>query len=116
MQVYTHPTCSTCKRALKWLDTHHIAYQSVDIRQQAPSSEFFIQQVEKGVPLTKMMNTSGQLYRELGLKEKVKDMTHEQIAHLLSTEGMLVKRPVMICGDRVSFGANETILEEVWLT
>lgn len=115
MQVYTHPTCSTCQRALKWLDAHHIAYHTIDIRQQAPTAEFFLHQLESGMPLTKMMNTSGQLYRELNLKEKVKEMTLNQVADLLSQEGMLVKRPVMILGDHVSFGANEKVLEEVWL-
>lgn len=115
MRVYTHPTCSTCKKVLKWLDQHNFVYETIDIREQSPHKALFVEQLNQGTPLTKMMNTSGNLYRELQLKDKIKTMTTDEIATLLSREGMLVKRPVIVTDECVSFGSQEKILTEVWL-
>lgn len=112
MDIYVHPTCSTCKKVCAQLQSFGYTYQTIDIRQTPPSAAFFLTLLDKGVSPTKIMNTSGQLYKELGLKEKVPTMTHQELAMMLSSEGMLIKRPVVIHDDRVTFGSRE--IEKVW--
>lgn len=114
MKVYIHPTCSTCKKGLKWLDQVNKDYEVVDIRQTPPSKALFLRLLEQGTPPSKLFNTSGELYRELGLKDKMSELSNDEKATLLSENGMLVKRPVFVEDDKVSFGANEKVLKDVW--
>ena len=75
MIIYSHPKCTTCKKALKWLEGNNIAFEVKDIREVYPSAEELQALVEKsGLPLTKVFNTSGELYRKLGLKDVIKTM------------------------------------------
>lgn len=114
MTVYVHPTCSTCKKVLQWLTAHQYDYHTIDIRQTPPPQELFLSVLNGGIARTHIMNTSGELYRELQLKDKVPSMTNEDLAQLLSQEGMLIKRPVICYNERVTFGAKENLLEENW--
>lgn len=94
------------------LQSYGYTYETIDIRQTPPKAELFLRLLEQGVSPTKLLNTSGQLYKDMGLKDKVPLMTHTELASLLSREGMLIKRPVVIQGDTVTFGTRE--IEKVW--
>jgi arsenate reductase len=96
-----YPQCSTCKRAREFLQEHKIAYEFRDIKQQNPSKEELKDwQARSGLPLKKFFNTSGQLYREQDLKKKLPSLSEEEQFELLATNGMLVKRPILV-GDGV---------------
>ena len=108
-----YPKCTTCKRAKKWLDDRGIEYTERHIVEENPTAEELKEWHEKsGLPLKRFFNTSGMKYRELGLKDKLKDMSEEEQYALLSTDGMLVKRPLLIYGDRVLVGFKEKEWEE----
>ena len=103
-----YPKCTTCRRAKKWLDEHQIAYEARDIKEQNPSLEELTQWYQKsGLPLKKFFNTSGILYKEMKLKEKLPDMSEEEQLALLATDGMLVKRPIVVTEDQVLVGFKE---------
>ena len=92
--------CSTCQKARKWLDEQHIEYAERPIKEQNPSAEELrFWQKMSGLPLRKFFNPSGTLYREMGLKDRLPDMTEEEMLALLSSDGMLVKRPLLITED-----------------
>ncbi len=109
-----YPKCTTCRRAKKWLDEHQIAYEARDIKEQNPSLEELTQWYQKsGLPLKKFFNTSGILYKEMKLKEKLPDMSEEEQLALLATDGMLVKRPIVVTEDQVLVGFKEAQWEEI---
>lgn len=104
--------CTTCKKAQKFLDDNRIEYEIRDIKSQNPNyDEIKELYIKSGLPLKKFFNTSGQLYRSMGLKDKLKNMTQDEQLNLLASDGMLVKRPIAISGDMVLVGFNE----EKWL-
>lgn len=106
--VYHYPRCSTCKKALRWLDEAGIPYDAHDIVTETPSSEQLLAWIQANeLPLRRWFNTSGQLYRELGLKDRLDGMTDEEAAELLASNGMLIKRPLVTDGRRVTVGFNE---------
>lgn len=108
MKVYCYPRCSTCKRALKWLDEQAIAYELIDIKEDRPSRQVLENAYKKSqLPLKRFFNTSGMLYREMGLAKKLKTMTEDDQLDLLASDGMLVKRPLLIDGDTVLVGFKE---------
>lgn len=107
-QYLEYPKCTTCIKARKWLEKNQIAFESRDITVNNPTKEELKVWHEKsGLPLTKFFNTSGLLYREQNLKEKVKVMTAEEMVEILSTNGMLVKRPILLGDDFVLVGFKE---------
>lgn len=108
MIVYCYPKCTTCKRALKYLDEKNISYDLYDIKEQNPSKEQ-IKEWHKlsGLPLKRFFNTSGLKYKELALKDKLPEMSEEEQYELLATDGMLVKRPLVIGDDFVLTGFKE---------
>lgn len=114
MIVYIHPTCSTCKKVMQWLETQQYHYQTIDIRQTPPTKEVFEKELIAGVKRTSLLNTSGELYKELRMKDKLPMMSDEELAGLLSQNGMLIKRPVICYNGIVTFGSREKMLEEVW--
>lgn len=114
MIVYIHPTCSTCKKVMQWLDIQQYRYQTIDIRQTPPQKEVFEKILASGVKRTSLLNTSGEWYKELGMKDKLPMMSDKELAELLSQNGMLIKRPVICYNDVVTFGSREKMLEEVW--
>lgn len=112
VMMYTHPTCSTCKGVLKQLEQFDYTVELIDVRQTPPSKEFFETLLATGIPVKKMLNTSGQSYKELGLKDKIDAMSFAEIATLLSTNGMLVKRPVVIQEGVATFGTRD--IDSIW--
>lgn len=108
-----YPKCTTCQKAKKWLDSHSISYTERHIKEENPTldelSEWY---KSSGLPLKKFFNTSGMLYREMGLKDKLADMPEEEQLKLLASDGMLVKRPIIVKGDTVLTGFREKEWEE----
>ena len=108
MLFLEYPPCSTCKKAKKWLDDNGVSYTARHIKEQNPSYEELKGWYEKsGLPLKKFFNTSGLAYKELGLKDKLPTMTGEEQLRLLATDGMLVKRPLVVTEDFVITGFKE---------
>ena len=100
-----HPGGSTCKKAAAWLTENGVAFARRDIRSQNPTAEEVrVWQAASGLPLRRFFNTSGQKYRDLALKEKLETMSIEQQLALLASDGMLVKRPILLFGDGVLVG------------
>ena len=109
MQFICYPKCSTCQKAKKWLDAHNIEYTERHIAEANPSYDELKEWYEKsGLPLKKFFNTSGLLYKEMQLKDKLPAMSEDEQLQLLSTDGMLVKRPLIVNGDMVLVGFKET--------
>ena len=97
LNLICYSKCTTCRKAMKWLDEKGIAYTLRDIKDENPSyEEIFDWQKKSGLPLRKLFNTSGLLYRSMDLKNKLPTMTDEEKLRLLATDGMLVKRPVLV--------------------
>ena len=105
--------CSTCQKAKKWLEAHQIAYEERDIKTENPSKEELKGWYEKsGLELKKFFNTSGMLYKSMQLKDKLPGMTEEEQLKLLGTDGMLVKRPILVGDDFVLTGFKEELYEQ----
>lgn len=103
-----YPKCTTCKKALKWLNENHIDIEDRHIVENNPTKEELMEWIQKsGLEFKKFFNTSGQLYRQMELKDKVKDMSLEEAVELLATNGMLVKRPILVTQDKVLVGFKE---------
>lgn len=108
-----YPKCGTCKKAEKWLLDKGIEFKKRDIKTQNPSEDEIKEWHKKSnLPLKKFFNTSGQLYKSMNLKEKLPQMTEEEMYSLLATDGMLVKRPIFVKGDKVLVGFKEITWEE----
>jgi len=108
MLFLQYPPCSTCQKAKKWLDSQGLGYEDRHIKENNPSYEELKAWYKKsGLPLKKFFNTSGLLYKSLGLKEKLPTMTEEEQLQLLASDGMLVKRPLLVGEDFVLTGFKE---------
>lgn len=108
MLFIEYPPCTTCQKARKWLEGHEIDFESRNIKTENPTYEELKQwHRQSGLPLKRFFNTSGLLYKSLGLKDKLITMTEEEQLCLLASDGMLVKRPLVIDGDRVLVGFRE---------
>ena len=108
MLFLEYPPCSTCKKAKAWLDANGVAYTARHIKEENPSyEELKLWYQRSGLPLKKFFNTSGLLYKSLNLKEKLPAMTEEEQLRLLATDGMLVKRPLVVLEDAVLTGFRE---------
>ena len=112
-----YPPCSTCKKARKWLEAHNIPFTARHIKEDNPSYEELSQwYAMSGLPLKRFFNTSGQQYRALELKDRLPAMSEEEQLRLLATDGMLVKRPVIVLGNgKVLTGFKENEWEEALL-
>ena len=103
-----YPKCSTCMKAKKWLDENGLEYELRDIRTENPSADELGTWYRKsGLPLKRFFNTSGNLYKEMKLKDRLPQMTEEEQIHLLAEDGMLVKRPVLVTDTAVLTGFRE---------
>lgn len=108
MLFIQYPKCSTCQKAKKWLDAHNISYTDRNIAEDNPSYEELKQWYKNSdLPLKKFFNTSGLLYKEMQLKDKLSAMDEEEQLQLLATNGMLVKRPIIADADKVLVGFKE---------
>ena len=115
MTFYWYPKCGTCRNAKKWLEANNIDFEAVHIVRDTPSKEELLQLIEKsGLEPKKFFNTSGKKYRELNMKEKIKDASVEEMAEYLASDGMLIKRPIAVMGDQVTVGFKEDEYEAVW--
>ncbi len=111
-----YPKCSTCKRAKAWLDLNHIAYKERHIVEENPTKgELEEWYHNNDYPLKQYFNTSGNLYKEMNLKEKLPEMTEEEQISLLATNGMLVKRPLVIMESKILIGFKEPLWEAFFL-
>ena len=109
MLFICYPKCTTCRKAKKWLDDNSIEYEERSIAEDNPTYEELKRwYAQSGLDLRKFFNTSGKLYREMNLKDKLADMTEEDQLRLLSSDGMLVKRPIAVKEDTVLVGFKET--------
>jgi len=114
MLFIEYPPCTTCKKAKKWLQDHGLEFTARHIKEDNPTAEELSAWQEKsGLELKKFFNTSGMLYRELGLKDKLPDMSREEQLELLSSDGMLVKRPILVTEDTVLVGFKEAQWEKL---
>ena len=108
MLFIEYPKCSTCQKAKKWLDAHSITYTERHIVEENPTYEELKEwQSRSGLPLKKFFNTSGMIYKEMQLKDKLPTMSEEEQLELLASNGMLVKRPLIVKGDLVLTGFKE---------
>ena len=99
INVYCYSKCSTCKKALKWLEENHIKHKVIDIKEDHPNEKTLRKyHAMSGLPLKRFFNTSGMQYRELELSKKLPDMSEDEQFKLLASDGMLVKRP-LLAGD-----------------
>ncbi len=106
--VLCYERCSTCKKALNWLKEQGVEYEQRPIKEQNPTKEELTEWYRRsGLPLKRFFNTSGNLYKEMNLKEKLASMSEEEQLALLSTDGMLVKRPLVVTKDHILTGFKE---------
>ncbi len=109
LKFICYPKCTTCQRAKKWLDDNNLRYELRDIKIECPTRDELKEWYEiSGLPLKKFFNTSGLLYKSLSLKDRLPDMTEDEQLDLLATDGMLVKRPILVSEGAVLVGFNET--------
>ena len=109
IEFICYPKCTTCQKAKKWLDDNKIEYELRDIKEDNPSLEELTSWYKmSGLPLKKFFNTSGLLYKAMELKDKLPSMSEEEQLHLLATDGMLVKRPLVIGENFVLVGFKES--------
>ena len=111
-----YPKCSTCQKAKQWLDGHGVAYTSRHIVEENPTAQELAGWIARsGLPLKRFFNTSGLKYKALELKDKLPTMSEEEQFALLATDGMLVKRPILLTGDQVLVGFQEAQWAETLL-
>ena len=114
LKFICYPKCTTCQKAQKWLDDNNIKYELRDIKHNNPTFEELTQWHKKsGLSLKKFFNTSGLLYKSLELKTKLPNMTEDEMLKLLATDGMLVKRPILVGDDFVLVGFKEAEWREI---
>ena len=113
LKFICYPKCTTCQRARAWLDGHGVAYELRDIKLDKPTlDELTAWYKASGLPLKKLFNTSGLLYKSLDLKSKLPTMTEGEMLALLASDGMLVKRPILVGDGLVLVGFKEAEWEE----
>ena len=114
MLFVEYPPCTTCKKARKWLQEHELDFTARHIKEQNPSAEeLALWQEKSGLELKKFFNTSGMLYKSLGLKDRIPTMSREEQLQLLASDGMLVKRPILVTEDAVLVGFKEKDWEKL---
>ncbi|WP_108670632.1 arsenate reductase family protein [Peribacillus acanthi] len=115
LKFYWYPKCGTCRNAKKWLDQQGIAFNEIHIVENPPSKKELEELYQNsGLELKKFFNTSGQKYRELGIKDKMKTASESELLDLLASDGMLIKRPIVTDGSKVTVGFKEEEFNEIW--
>ena len=114
MLLIEYPKCSTCQKAKKYLDSHNLKYDDRNIKEDNPTKKELANWIKKyNIEIKKLFNNSGMKYRELYLKEKLPSMSDEEKLELLSSDGMLVKRPLLITDDKLLIGFKEKEYEMI---
>ncbi len=117
LTFYWYPNCGTCKKAKKWLDDNRLDYRPIHIVEETPSKETILGLIDKSnLEPRKFFNTSGRVYREQNMKDKIKDASVDEMATYLASDGMLIKRPIVTDGTQVTVGFKEDIFAKTWLT
>ncbi len=115
LTFYWYPKCGTCRKAKKWFDDKKIVYNEIHIVENPPTRQELGELYQQsGLELKKFFNTSGQKYRDLGLKDKIKLTSQSDLLDLLSSDGMLIKRPIVTDGVKVTVGFKEEEFEQTW--
>ena len=115
LTYYGYPKCSTCRKAKKWLESNDLNFEEVNIAEAPPTEEVLRQIIAaSGLEIKKFFNVSGMKYRELNLKDKLPTMTDDEKVSLLSSEGMLIKRPIVYGDGKASVGFKEEEFENMW--
>lgn len=115
LAMYAYPQCGTCRKARKFLDEHKVAYDVVHIVEHPPTKAALKKWLNNsGLPIKKFFNTSGQLYRELGMKHKINELSEDELLQLLAENGKLIKRPIVTDGERVTVGFKEDAFRSYW--
>ncbi|WP_243014653.1 arsenate reductase family protein [Brevibacillus borstelensis] len=115
IKAYLYDKCGTCRKARQWLNQHNVAIEEIPIVDAPPTEDELRSMWQaSGLPLTKFFNTSGQFYRELGLKDKLPSMTEDEMLKLLASNGKLLKRPLVSDGKTVTVGFKEEEYEKAW--
>ncbi|WP_422122790.1 arsenate reductase family protein [Planococcus sp. X10-3] len=115
LDFYWYPKCSTCQKAKKWLAANEVDFKEIHIVDSPPSKGELKRIVDaSGLDMKKFFNTSGQQYRELQLKDKLGEMSEDEKLELLSSNGMLIKRPLAWDGKKVTLGFKEEVFENSW--
>lgn len=115
MKFYGYGACSTCKKAKKVLNDRNISFEDIDITKNPPSRKLLNHILTTGeYSIRQLFNTSGQLYRQMKIKEKIKLLSQAELVELLSQNGRLIKRPIITDGTRTTIGFNEGQLKEKW--
>ena len=113
MKFFSYNKCGTCRKAKKILDAYKVSYDEIDITETPPPKSVLKKAIKlKG--MKKLFNTSGEQYKKLRIKDKIGDMTEVQAIELLSRNGRLVKRPIVVDGNRITVGFDEIEYKEVW--
>ncbi|SMF75138.1 arsenate reductase [Paenibacillus uliginis N3/975] len=113
--VYQYPKCSTCRNAVKWLQNEGHDLTLRHIKDEPPTPEELAELIDKsGFELKKFFNTSGEVYKQMSLKDKLPSMPVEEQIKLLSSNGMLIKRPIVSDGTRVTVGFKEELFKDAW--
>ncbi|MCI7322917.1 MAG: arsenate reductase family protein [Lachnospiraceae bacterium] len=114
MLFVNYPKCGTCQKARKFLEEKGIAFEDRNIKEQNPTTEELKAWIEKsGLPIKKFFNTSGMLYRQMELKDKLPNMSEQEMIELLATDGMLVKRPILVADDQVLVGFKQAEWDKI---
>jgi arsenate reductase len=115
VKVYQYKACGTCQKALKWLKTNGVAYEEIAIVDQPPTVDVLKAVLSKsGVDLRKLFNTSGVVYKEQNLKEKLPLLSDEEMLQMLAGNGKLIKRPIVISEEKATVGFHEPTFEGAW--
>lgn len=115
MQFYCIPTCSTCSNARKWLQEQGIEFEEINLKVQPPTVEELVRIMKQSeLPIKRFFNTSGTLYKEQGLKEVVPNLTVREAAEKLASDGMLIKRPLVIQDGQFTIGFKAEVYEQIW--
>lgn len=113
MKLYAYNKCGTCRKAKKFLEANHVAYEEIDIT-EIPPPKSVLKQAVQARGIKKLFNTSGEQYKKLRIKDRIQTMTEAQAIALLSGNGRLVKRPVAVDGKRITVGFDESEFKKVW--
>lgn len=115
VKIYSYPKCSTCRKAKKWLEDNGVTFEEIHIVENPPTKAEVKSLYEKSnFELKKFFNNCGQRYRELGMKDKIKVASEDELLELLGSDGMLLKRPIVTDGKTVTLGFKEELFEENW--
>lgn len=116
LTLYWYPNCSTCRKAKKWLEEHDLTYKLVHLVDETPNEAELLTLIQNSeLPPRRFFNTSGKVYREQNMKDKLKDATIEEMVTYLASNGMLIKRPIVTDGEKVTVGFKEDIFGSTWI-